>query len=214
MATGFDFADIYDEVVSRAGGEQSTAEDVLRVRRGMRLILERWEQQGYNTWRIRQQSVLASGSSSGIKLSSCVDDVIHVLRQGGGPLERATMDRYMRLPDKSKTGRPGLFTLMRQEPPVLRLYPCGDAGTPETLEVWYVDRPDAFSNTGTTHDDVPGRWLEAMIVALAHDLARKRPGPNGYNEQLIMRLDAERREAEEICRRADRDRARYRYRIA
>lgn len=215
MSTGFDFPAIYDEVVARAGGEQSTAEDVQRVRRGMRIILERWQQKGYNTWRISRRTVTTAGSANGIKLPSCVDDVIHVLREDGGPLERVPMDRYMRLPDKDKTGRPGVFTLIRSEPPVLRLYPCGLTSAPEALEVWYVERPAAFSVTGSTHDDVPGRWLEAMILSLAHDLARKRPGPSGkYDEALINRLKTERDEAEDICIRADRDRARYRFRIA
>jgi hypothetical protein len=214
MGTGFDFADIYDEVVSRSGGEQTTAEDVQRVRRGMRLVLERWEQKGYNTWRIKQTTVTAAGSASGVKLSACVDDVLQVLSQGSSAIERIPMARYMQIPDKDATGSPSQWALFRSDPPVLRLYPCGSTTATDTLEVWYVERPEAFDNVANLDSDVPGRWLEALILSLAHDFARKRPGLGGYNEALIARLDAERREAEDICMRSDRDRARYRYRIS
>ena len=214
MHTGFDFADIYDEVVSRAGGEMSTAEDTLRVRRGLRILLERWEQQGYNTWRIATMSATASGQSSGIKLDVCVDDVVNIIPSDGGTLTRISYDRYMEIPDKTTQGRPGQYALFRSEPPVLRLFPTGRPASPDRLEIWYVKRPAAFDLTSDLTSDVPGRWLEAMILGLAHDLACKRPGPEGYNEPLISRLDAQRLRAEDICTRADRDRSNYRYRMA
>jgi hypothetical protein len=216
MDTGFEFADFYDDVVGRAGGEQTTAEDVVRVRRGIRVVLERWEAQSFNTWRIRMLSVAATGTSRWVALPACVDDVLHVLRaEGAGELTRYDPARYLRISDKDQTGSPGGYYLGREECPKLYLHPIGEPGRIDRLEVWHVERPEAFNVVTTGIDDVPGRWLEALIIAVAHDLARKRPGPGGvYNEQLIARLDGERIAAEDIARRADRDRARYRYRVA
>lgn len=212
METGFTFADVYDEAVSRAGGEASTAEDVVRVKRGLRLLLEKWEAKGFNTWRIRNMRVQASGLQRFVQLPVRVDDVIHVLHEGGGALERLPADRYMTLGRQDTPGRAGAWWLAREEPPKLYLHPPGDG---ELLEVWYVERPEHYDAASSNLGDVPGRWLEALIVGLAHDFACKRPGPGGvYNEPLIARLKNQSMEAEDTAQRADRDRARYRYRIS
>lgn len=212
MRTGFDFSDIYDEVVSRAGGEQSTAEDVIRVRRGMRLVLERWEALSYNTWRIRQTRVVSREGQPWIDLPDYVDDVMQITWEGGGALDRVTPAFYMQIARKNQSGRPGNYWLAREECPKLYLHPSGGG---YKLDVWYIERPADFDRHRNSMDDVPGRWLEALICCLAHDLATKRPGPDGgYNEPLIARLLGQARESEDVARRADRDRARYRYRIS
>lgn len=211
MRTGFDFSDIYDEVISRSGGEQSTAEDVIRVRRGMRLVLERWEALQYNTWRIRKTSVVTSDGRAYVDLPEYVDDVMQVTWEDGGALTRVTPAFYMQIARKNQMGRPGNFWLAREECPKLYLHPSGGG---YRLDVWYIERPADFDRRRNNMEDVPGRWLEALICALAHDMACKRPQANGgYNEGLISRLAGQAERAEETARRADRDRARYRYRI-
>lgn len=211
METGFTFADVYDEVVSRAGGEQTTAEDVIRVRRGLRLLLERWEAKGFNTWRIRMRRVIAQGGQPFVPLPDDVDDIIHVVHAGGGELTRIPPDKYMTIGQKNRVGTPGEYWLAREERPKLYLNPTG-SGT--ELDVWYVQRPATFTAASANMDDVPGRWLEAMILGLAYDFARKRPKDGGvYDEALIQRLAGEAAEAEDIAMRADRDRTRFRYRI-
>lgn len=214
MQTGFEFSDIYDEAVSRAGGEQSTAEDVIRVRRGMRLLMERWEARGFNTWRIRQHRVFASGTMPYVTLPDCVDDVLQVLRETGGALERITAAAYMQIARKTQTGVPGSFWLDRRECPRLYLHPVGAQAQIIPLDVWYVERPENFSRQSNGMNDVPGRWLEALVTGLALDLARKRPNTEGvYDDNLIARLKIDAAEAEDIATRADRDRSRFRYRI-
>lgn len=211
MVAGFDFADVYDEVVDRAGGEQSTASDVVRVRRGLRLLLERWEAKGFNTWRIRSLNTMSTGSGAEIQLPRCVDDVINVnaLRMGKSesPMRRITAVEYAQLANKTIGGQPSQYWLDREAPsPALYVYPIGKA----PIIVTYVERPadyDRFSDENL--DSVPGRWLEALVAGLAHDLACKRPP---YNEQLISRLKAYAVDAEEIAQDADRNRARFRYR--
>jgi hypothetical protein len=211
MRTGFDFSDIYDEVTSRAGGEQSTAEDVIRVRRGMRIVLERWEARRLNTWRIRQMRVTTGSHEPYVQLPDCVDDVMQVTWEDGGFLRRVSSAFYQQIAQKNQEGRPGNFWLAREECPKLYLHP---AGSGYNLDVWYVERPADFDRNANIMDDVPGRWMEALICAMAHDLACKRPGSDGsYSESLISRLKAQAAEAEEIAIRADRERTPYRYRI-
>jgi len=213
LRTGFLFSDIYDEVVSRAGGEQTTAEDVIKVRRGVRIVLQRWMNKSYNTWRIESTVVAAAGYSGCLALPADVDDIVEVEREGsgqGGVLDRVTADAYMRVTTKTQPGTPGLYWLDRKEPPQIHVHPIGYPTQPTYLRVWYVKTPADFAPNTNAMDDVPGRWLEALILCVAHDLASKRPP---YDEGVIARLKGEAAEAEDVAIRADRDRARYRYRI-
>lgn len=212
MRTGFTFADIFDEVVSRTGGEQSTAEDVAKVRRSIRIVLERWEAKGLNTWRVRSSTIYPTGASRYVELPSSVDDILMVTPSGGGSLTRINSNTYMAIGSKDQDGKPGEWWLDRTETPRLYLYPTGDSSA---LEIWYVERPEHYDDLGDNMHDVPGRWLAALIACVAHDFAKKRPGPDGkYDEALISRLKADADEDELIARQADRDRARFRYRAA
>lgn len=212
MTAGFDFADVYDDVVDRAGGEQSTASDVVRVRRGLRLLLERWEAEGFNTWRIRSLTTQSTGTGAAIQLPDCVDDVLNVnsvrMGQSESPMRRITAVEYAQMANKHTKGEPSQYWLNREaRAPTLFVYPIGKA----PIIVTYVERPADYDRFGDDLENVPGRWLEALIAGLALDLARKRPP---YNEELIARLERHSTRAEGIAQNADRNRARFRYRIA
>jgi hypothetical protein len=216
MIAGFDFAAVFDDVVARAGGEQSTVDDVVKVRAGLRLLLERWEAKGYNTWRIRTHNLTTFDGQSNVTLPECVDDVVVVTAidgMGRRALRRKSEAEFFRA-NRGITGAPSSYCLSRQIPaPLLKLNPMGAA----KLEVLFVERPEDFNRYDGSRGlaDVPGRWLEALILGLAHDLARKRPLPGGqYDEGLIQRLRAEAAEAEDIAIRADRGRQNYTYRVA
>ena len=95
--SGFDFADVVEDAVQRSGGETATAEDILKVRRGVRLILERWAALRYNTWRLSTISVLAAGPE--VRLTDNIDDIITVtsaLGSGGteSPMTRIGPEQY------------------------------------------------------------------------------------------------------------------------
>ncbi len=217
MNTGFDFADFVDEAVERSGGETATASDIQKVRRGLRLLTERWLAQGYNLWRIETHTVLASGQTSGIGLPQNVDDVIQVNSISTGaaesPMRRISPVEYAQLSTKDTQGSPSQYYLDRKEKPKIFLFPIGSPVTPSTVVVYYVARPADFDRYGDATDDVPGRWLDALVSGLALDLARKRPAEGGgYNEALIARLKMEAAEAEDLAQRADRGRQPYRYR--
>lgn len=215
MSTGsFDLSDLTDEAVARSGGEAATAGDVINVRRSLRLLTERWTAQGYNTWRIETQDLVFLGDQQGVlALPSCVDDVINVsVAQSDSSIDRTSIRRisaaeYAALNRTDTIGRPSQWWLHRTEPPVLRLYPT----SPAKITITFIARPDAFTRLADATSDVPGRWLEALTLGLALDLARKRPP---FNEQLIQRLALEYRDAEKIAQDADRDRVRFRYKIS
>jgi hypothetical protein len=210
----FEFSDVVDEAVDRSGGQEATAADIMKVRRGLRLLTERWIAQGYNTWRIESTTININGSDGKVCLPACVDDVIQVntVRPDGGEttLRRISPVEYAQLTSKKTQGSPSQYYLDRKEEPVLFLFPIGSLTEDQDVSVWYVARPTDFDRYGDTTDDVPGRWLDALVSGLALDLARKRPP---YNEALIQRLKAEAAEAEDLAQRADRGRYSFRYRI-
>jgi hypothetical protein len=210
----FDFNDVVDEAVERSGGQEATAADIVRIRRGLRLLTERWLAQGFNTWRIGQQAYGASGQARAISLPSTVDDVIqvNVIRSGHTetPLMRISPVQYAQLTNKDLQGLPSQYYLDRKDSPNLYIFPTGLADGTTNVIVYFVQRPEDYDRYGDTTDDVPGRWLEALVSGLALDLARKRPP---FNEALIQRLKTEAAEVEDLAQRADRGRQRYRYRI-
>lgn len=215
MRTGFEFSDIVDEAVDRSGGQQATAADVTKIRRGLRILTERWTAQGFNTWRIEKYETVANGLIPNIRLPDGVDDIIQVnaVRSGftESTLRRISPVEYAQLTSKTTKGQPSQYYLDRKEKPNLFVYPIGTPNHPDAIIVYFVARPADFDRYGDTTDDVPGRWLEALISGLSLDLARKRPP---YNEALINRLKMEALEAEDLAQRADRGRERYRYRTS
>lgn len=221
--TGFDFADLCDDAVQRAGGTTATAEDIIKIRRSLRIILERWAALRYNTWRIEVKRV-ALGGSARIKLPKNVDDVFQVNARNGmgvnavdqteSPMTRIGPEQYAQITNKMTKGQPTQYFLNRTMGAAeLYVYPVGRSNAVEELDIWYVARPDKFDTYGN-EVDAPGRWLEALVSGVALELARKRPNEDGsYNEGLIQRLKMEADEANLIAQNADRQRHRYRFRI-
>jgi len=147
--TGFDWADLVDEAVSRSGGEGSTAADVLKVRRAFRILSERWMAKGYNTWRFAEKTIVLSGVTRSINLPDCVDDVIQVNSIVGSGAEtsmrRISASEYAQLTTKDTQGQPSQFYLSRgHDCPKLFVYPIGAANTTTELVIYYVERPEAF----------------------------------------------------------------------
>ena len=219
--TGFDFADLVDDVVERSGGETATAEDIVKIRRSLKIVLERWAALRMNTWRVETVRVVCGGTGF-VQLPKTCDDVFQVnaVMSGGdseSPMARVSADKYSMLTTKNTQGQPSQYYLDRTVPPTLYYYPIGSTFGVDYLNVWFVNRPAAFDRT-SNDVDVPGRWLEALTSILALDLARKRPiplenGGLGYNEGLIKRLKMEADEATIIAQNADRQRVKYTFRI-
>ncbi len=211
----FEFSDVVDEAVERSGGQTATAADVQKIRRGLRLLTERWIAQGYNTWRVKESQLVTAGISTSVSLPHDLDDVLQMNSIRGQRSEttmtRISATQYAQLTQKTTKGQPSQYYLDRKEKPKAFLYPIGVQDEQTVITVWYVARPEDFDRYGDTTDDVPGRWLDALVTGLALDLARKRPP---YNENLIARLKGEANEAEDLAQRADRGRHPYTYRTS
>lgn len=212
--TGFTWADILDEASVRAGGQTMTAAEVLSMQRSFRILMERWQAQGYPSWRIERGEALLDGRSPQIRLPGDVDDVIHansVVTATGSEatMRRITASEYTQITRKFTEGRPSQYYLDRADPPSLFVFPMGTPNQQGKVVFTYVKRPDAFEAYEYS-SDIPGRWIEALIVNMATELAKKRPP---VDMGLIQMLTADANAAEDRAQRADRDRSRYRVRM-
>ena len=124
-------------------------------------------------------------------------------------MRRISATQYAQLTKKQTYGRPSQYYLDRATNPKLFVLPIGVENQITNIIVTYVERPDSFDRY-EGNNDVPGRWLGALVAGLALDLAEKRPP---YDENLIARLQGKATDAEDIAQRADRDRTSFRMRI-
>ena len=206
MRNGFDFADIVDEVVTRALGETSTAEDIISARRSIYMVLDEWHALQYNTWRVSVRDFGYWPGAAVIQLPTDVDDIIAatVVQDSGSdietPLRRITEAEYANLSNKNTPGKPSRYRLRRTEPPVMTLYPTGQVGRPGMIRITYIKRPEVFDRFDN-NVDAPGRWLRPLIYGAAADLAAKNPEragerlnilPKQYESALLLALPNDR----------------------
>lgn len=192
MKTGFDFADVIDEIVERAYGETTTAADIISARRSIYLVLESWHAQQMNTWRIKTQDFQVANGT--VNLPASIDDVLTVTcvsqfsggRETEVALTRISETEYANLTTKDTSGQPTQFMLRRTEPPAIRVHPRGRADRPsEKLRITYIARPANYDRTSQGSDDMPSRWLQPLIMSAALDLASKNPERAGMRLEIL-----------------------------
>ena len=88
-------------------------------------------------------------------------------------MERISRDDYLRIPDKSNSGRPSQYFVDKQITPVIFLYP-----TPDSADTFrYKERKALEDITAATESvDIPNRFLPCAISGLAYYLSQKRAG--------------------------------------
>lgn len=225
--SGFGADDLIVDALQFAGGEASSAEDVLNARRSMYLLMEEWAAAYGQTFRVRRIFINALPAEPGIELTSDefeVDDVFDVsVSSKVGPTMSDTFvpvgakigpSEYAKITNKTEGGQPSRFYLERVEPPVLFLHPTG---WNLSATVWCHAKPDRFDDTSLDLD-VPRRWYRALMLGAARDVAAKRQVGNDAElmraqEARINRLEGMAAQAFAIAKPADRHRARMRIRI-
>ena len=109
-----------------------------------------------------------------------VDVFEAVIRTGTGinetdlVLNRISGSVYMTIPNKTAQGRPYQLWVDRQIQQKIVLWPVPDASIPYTMVYWRLRRlQDA--GTGLNTEDVPFRFMPALIAGLAYQMAMKFP---------------------------------------
>lgn len=204
-----DLVELVEEAFERAGGEVRSGYDLRTARRSLNLLLADWANRGLNLWTFEEGSVaLVAGTATYALPVDTVDIIEHVLRTGSGAsqsdmtMTRTSVSTYAAIPNKLATGRPLQILVTRTATPTVTVWPVPDGGGPYTLRYWRLRRlQDA--GTGVQTQDVPFRFLPALVAGLSYHVALKVPG--GIDRLPV--LEAQYREAFQTAMDEDRERA-------
>lgn len=177
----FELIDIIEEAGERCGVEIRAGHQVRTARRSLNLLLMEWANRGLNLWTVEKVEVLlVPGTETYLMDLDTVDVFEAVIRTGTGTsqtdlvLNRISGAIYMTIPNKTAQGRPYQLWVDRQIRQQIVLWPVPDASIPYTMVYWRLRRlQDA--GTGLNTEDVPFRFVPALIAGLAYQMALKFP---------------------------------------
>ena len=139
MATSgtYDFSMDIDEVIQEAsemiGGEQTLGNQAASARRSINLLLQDWQNRGILLWTADTTAVSITASVTTFAMSSATIDITEAVLNRDSTdlqLERITMEEYLKIPNKTQTGRPMQFAVRRNSSNiVVHLWPLSDVNT-------------------------------------------------------------------------------------
>jgi hypothetical protein len=212
-----DLAEIVDECFERCGSEARSGYDLRTARRSLNLLLTDWANRGVNLWTLEQGSqVLTPGTNTYTLPADTVDLLEHVIRTGAGnvstqvdlTITRISVSTYSSIPNKLQSARPIQIWINRQAAaPQFTVWPTPDNSQTYTLVYWRLRRMQDAGAGGTYTQDIPFRFLNALVAGLAYYLSMKIPGAM----ERMPALEAQYREAWELASTEDRDRSAVRF---
>lgn len=194
--------ELVEEAFERCGAELRTGYDLRTARRSLNLLTIEWANKGINLWTIEQGSIpLVQGQITYDLPADTIDLLEHVVRTQSGQaqtdinISRISVDTYSTIPNKNAQGRPIQVWINRQsgakypvggqpngtdpitgiDHPQINVWPAPEQSNYYTFVYWRLRRiQDA--GTGITTQDIPFRFLPAMVAGLAYHLSLKIPG--------------------------------------
>lgn len=190
--------ELVEEAFERCGAELRTGYDLRTARRSLNLLTIEWANRGINLWTIEQGSIpLVQGQITYDLPADTIDLLEHVVRTQSGQaqtdinISRISVDTYSTIPNKNAQGRPIQVWINRQSGarypdglippgtevayPQINVWPAPEQSNYYTFVYWRLRRiQDA--GTGITTQDIPFRFLPAMVAGLAYHLSLKIPG--------------------------------------
>ena len=220
-----DLSNIVEEAFERVGAELRTGYDLRTARRSLNLLTIEWANRGVNLWTIEEGSIpMVQGQITYDLPVDTIDLLEHVIRtQTGIPqtdinINRISVDTYATIHNKNAQGRPIQVWINRQsgatypdglippgttvQYPQINVWPCPDQDNYYTFVYWRLRRIQDAGN-GITTQDIPFRFLPAMVAGLAYHLSLKIPGglersnmlKAMYDEQWQLASDEDREKA-------------------
>ena len=209
---------LVEEAFERCGAELRTGYDLRTARRSLNLMSIEWANRGVNLWTIEQGSIpLVQGTATYNLPVDTIDLIDHVIRTQSGQnqtdinINRISVDTYATIPNKNVQGRPIQVWIERRsgatEPsgvayPRITVWPVPDQSSYYTFVYWRLRRIQDAGN-GVTTQDIPFRFLPAMVAGLAFHLSMKIPGAMERTGLLKQMYD----EAWQLASDEDREKA-------
>jgi len=212
-----DLNELVEEAMARCGAEMRTGWDLRTARTSMNLMLMDWASRGINMWTIEQgQQVLTPGTNTYTLPADTVDLIEHVIRTGAGnvstqtdlTITRISVSTYSSIPNKLQSARPIQIWINRQGPaPQFTVWPTPDNSQTYTLVYWRLRRIQDAGAGGTYTQDVPFRFIPALVSGLAYYLSMKIPGAMERMQVLKAQYDQD----WDLASTEDRDRSAVRF---
>jgi hypothetical protein len=229
--TGFnlDLNSLVEEAFERCGAELRTGYDMRTARRSLNLLTIEWANRGINLWTIEQGSIpLTQGTIAYDIPADTIDLLDHVIRNGTGQnqidinITRISESTYAMIPNKNAQGRPIQVWINRQsgatypvggqpagtnpitgvDSPKINIWPTANLDNYYTFIYWRMRRIQDAGN-GVTTQDIPFRFLPAMVSGLAYYMSMKIPDAMNriemlkadYEQQFQLAADEDREKA-------------------
>ena len=216
-----DLNDICEEAFERAGSELRTGYDLRTARRSLNLLTIEWANRGINLWTIEQgQITLTTGVGVyplPIDTIDLLDQVIRTNQATSNQIDininRISESTYSTIPNKLTQGRPIQVWINRQSgattptgvnSPTINIWPTPNAPDNQYVFVYWRLRRIQDAGDGVNTQDIPFRFLPAMVAGLAYYLSIKIQGtdPNrvmglkaDYEQQFSLAADEDREKA-------------------
>lgn len=211
--------EIIEEAFQRCGSELRSGFDFKTARRSLNLMLASWANMGINLWLIEQGSIPLTLNTITYPLPVDTIDILDfVIRTGTGQgqfdlsANRISSSTYASIPTKNAQGRPvqvwinrlsGATTPTGVSYPTINIWPVPNADNLWTFVYWRLRRINDAGD-GPTTEDIPIRFLPALVSGLAYYLSPKMPDMDmgraqslkaEYMEQLQLAQDEDREKA-------------------
>ena len=216
-AFNLDLNEYVEEAFERCGAELRTGYDLRTARRSLNLLFADWSNRGINLWTVEQGSqVLTPGTATYTLPADTVDLIEHVIRTGAGnvstqtdlTITRISVSTYSSIPNKLQQARPIQVWINRQaDAPEFTVWPVPDSSQTYTFVYWRLRRIQDAGAGGTYTQDIPFRFLNALVAGLAYYLSMKIPGAMERMATLKQQYD----EAWDLASSEDRDKSAVRF---
>lgn len=210
--------EIVEEAFERVGPELRSGYDLRTARRSLNLLLIEWQNRGLNMWTIEDGEVeLTSGTATYDLPIDTIDLLDFVIRTGSATtqvdanINRIGVSKYAKIPNKNTTGKPNQVYINRKsgatnfggtiQYPTITVYPVPDSDD-YTFVYWRMRRIQDVT-TGVTTQDIPFRFMPALVAGLAYYLSMKIPNAADripvlkqiYDEQWQLASEEDREKA-------------------
>jgi hypothetical protein len=217
-----DLNDLVEEAFERCGSELRTGYDLRTARRSLNLLTIEWANRGINLWTIEQgQLTLHTGVATYDLPVDTIDLLDQVIRTNAGSasnqtdinISRISESTYSTIPNKLTTGRPVQVWINRQSGattptgvnyPQVTVWPTPNAPDAQYTFVYWRLRRINDAGDGVNTQDIPFRFLNAMVAGLAYYLSIKLPNipleritglKADYEQQFQLAADEDREKA-------------------
>lgn len=178
--TNFDLPidDIIEQAFEKIGGQPISGEEARSARICLNLLMTEWQNRGVLLWKLEDSEVfLSSGQTNYTLDTNIIDSIQTTINVDSNDLEinRITYQDYMKLPDKTQTGRPTQFAFLRGKDQVtMYVWPTPDNSY--TMNLLAMTRVQTVSKSAVETADIPFRFLPPLIDGLAYKMSTRRPG--------------------------------------